>query len=70
MDGDVLLRIAVSTHVISARYFVSAEAFDGCSYAGFMDGFLHWYHGLFGISFPERDDRPRNLFDYEVLLPD
>ncbi|MEP6571781.1 MAG: DUF3187 family protein [Gemmatimonadota bacterium] len=70
MDAEFLRLNAVLTRDLDARNFVSAEAFAGGSYAGFMDGFLHWYHGLLGISFPERDDRPRNRFDYEVLLPD
>jgi hypothetical protein len=69
LDAEMLRLNAVVTRDLDDRTFISAEAFAGGAYAGFMDGFLHWYHGLFGIAFPERDDRPRNRFDYEILLP-
>lgn len=39
-------------------------------YAGVMDGFLSWYHGLLGIDIPEREIRPRNSFAYHIELPD
>ena len=34
------------------------------AYAGFMDQFLNWYHGLFGIPYPARAMRPINKFGY------
>jgi hypothetical protein len=34
--------------------------------AGFMDGFLEWYHGTFGFPDYGRSDRPENDFLYEV----
>jgi len=39
------------------------------SYNGFLDGFLEWYHDLFGLAMPERDARPRNAFAYELTTP-
>ncbi|MGO9831025.1 MAG: DUF3187 family protein [Myxococcaceae bacterium] len=34
------------------------------AYAGFMDQFLNWYHGLFGIPYAARAERPLNKFAY------
>ncbi|MGH7630341.1 MAG: DUF3187 family protein [Gemmatimonadales bacterium] len=39
------------------------------AYDGFLDGFLEWYHDLFGIAMPERDARPRNAFAYQLTTP-
>jgi hypothetical protein len=46
------------------------EASAGGAYAGFMDGFLDWYHGALGITMSERARRPRDRFLYEIALPD
>ena len=47
------------------RYdFLLMDLSIGGVYAGGLDGFLDWYHGIFGIDFPERDERPKNKFDY------
>ena len=50
--------------------FVEADGGIGGSYAGFLDGFLHWYHNLLGITLKERERRPRDAFLYRVELPD
>src|SRR5207237_1756895 len=42
----------------------------GGAYAGFMDGFLNWYHGLLGIRISERQRRPPDQFLYTITLPD
>jgi hypothetical protein len=39
------------------------------AYAGFLDGFLDWYHGLLGIHMPEREERPRDEFLYSIRAP-
>jgi Protein of unknown function (DUF3187) len=69
-DSEVLRVNLAATHDLGPRYFVSGEAWVGGSYNGFMDGFLNWYHGLFGIKFPEREERPRNRYDYFYKFPD
>jgi len=64
LDAEVLrLNLQVS-HDLSRQYFVNGEAWVGGAYNGFLDGFLEWYHGVFGIRFPEREGRPRNRFGY------
>jgi hypothetical protein len=69
-DAEALRLNLVATRDLDARHFVTAEAWFGGSYPGFLDGFLGWYHGLFGIRYPERDDRPRDSFAYQYKFTD
>jgi hypothetical protein len=55
---------------LGARTFLTLGASFGGAYAGFMDGFLDWYHGTLGIRVSERERRPRDRFLYTVSLPD
>jgi hypothetical protein len=55
---------------LGTRTFVLAEASVGGAHAGFMDGFLDWYHGLLGIRMADRENRPQDRFLYEMSLPD
>ena len=64
LDAEVLRLNLNATRDLGTGYFVSGEGWVGGSYGGFLDGFLNWYHGLFGIRFPEREDRPRNTYAY------
>jgi len=69
LDSEILrLRLRVARD-LSPAAFVEMDAGVGGSYAGFLDGFLHWYHGLLGIRLPERDSRPRDAFLYQIELP-
>ena len=68
LDSELLrVRFGVSRD-LSPRTFVLADAELLGAYSGFLDGFLDWYHGLLGISIPERDRRPHDEFDYFVDL--
>jgi hypothetical protein len=70
LDTELLrLRFGVSRD-IGSRTFVLAEGELGGAYAGFLDGFLEWYHGALGIEVPERERRPRDDFLYSLELPD
>ena len=70
LDSELLrVRLGVS-HDLSPRTFVLADAELLGAYSGFLDGFLDWYHGLLGISIPERERRPHDEFGYFVDLPD
>jgi hypothetical protein len=64
LDAEVLRINLNASRDLGPRYFVTGEAWLGGSYNGFLDGFLNWYHGLFGITFPEREDRPHNTYGY------
>ena len=69
LDSEVLrLRLRVARD-LSPATFVEMDAGVGGSYAGFLDGFLRWYHGLLGIRLPERERRPRDAFLYQIELP-
>jgi hypothetical protein len=70
LDAE-LLRINLGVvRDLSPRAFAVAELPVLGAYDGFLDGFLEWYHDLFGIAMPERDARPRNVFAYELTTPD
>ncbi len=64
LDAEVLRVNFTAARDLDRRTFLLGEAWVGGSYGGFLDGFLNWYHGLFGIRFPEREDRARNEFQY------
>jgi hypothetical protein len=70
LDSEMLRLGLTLSRDIGPRTFVVAEAQMGGAYAGFLDGFLDWYHGLLGIDMPERDDRPHDAFAYLFELPD
>lgn len=70
IDGELTrLDLAVSRE-LGDRWFVAArvpiEAADG----GFLDGFVDWWHGLFGFDELAREERPTNLYEYSLGLPD
>jgi uncharacterized protein DUF3187 len=69
IDAEVLRADLGATRNLNGRYFVTGGMALGGAYAGALDGFLDWYHGLFGIRFPERDNRRHNQFAYRVELP-
>jgi hypothetical protein len=68
LDTELLrFRLGVSRD-LGPRTFVLADAELLGAYAGFLDGFLDWYHGLLGIDMPERDRRPHDAFGYVVMV--
>jgi uncharacterized protein DUF3187 len=70
LDAEILrLRLRVARD-LGRSAFVELDAPVGGSYAGFLDGFLDWYHSLLGIRLEERDRRPRNAFLFQVQPPD
>ncbi len=70
LDAEALRVNLSASRDLDPRHFVVGEAWFGGSYSGFLDGFLNWYHGLFGIRYPEREGRPRNSFAYQYKFPD
>lgn len=69
LDSEILrLRLGVGRD-LGPRTFLLADAEVAGAYAGFLDGFLDWYHRTFGFSVRERDRRPRDAFRYEIVLP-
>lgn len=70
LDAELLrLRLRVARD-LSPSLFVMADASAQGSYAGFLDGFLNWYHDLIGIKLEAREERPTDAFLYRLDLPD
>lgn len=70
LDAELLrFRLRVARD-LSPTVFVLADAAVQGSYAGFLDGFLDWYHGLLGITIEARELRPKDAFLYQLRLPD
>jgi hypothetical protein len=69
LDAEVLRLNLGASRDLSPRTFVLGELALGGSYNGFLDGFLDWYHGLFGIHMPEREGRPKNRYAYRYRFP-
>ena len=69
LDSEILRLRLRAARDLDRRAFVQLDADLGGAYDGFLDGFLDWYHGLLGIDIPEREQRPRDAFLYEITLP-
>lgn len=70
LDAEALRVNLSASRTLGPRTFLLAEAWFGGTYPGFLDGFLDWYHGLFGIRYPEREARRHNEFDYRYEFTD
>jgi hypothetical protein len=70
LDSELFRARAKVYRDLSRRAFLLAEAELLGAYGGVLDGFLEWYHDLFGIEIPERERRPKNDFLYAADLPD
>jgi hypothetical protein len=70
LDAELLrLRLRVARD-LSPSVFLMADVAAQGSYAGFLDGFLNWYHDLIGIKLAAREERPNDAFLYRLDLPD
>jgi len=68
LDGEFLRLQFAAARDVRPNLFVFGDASLDGAYAGFLDGFLNWYHRLLGINLPERDARPNNVFAYQMAL--
>jgi hypothetical protein len=68
LDGEFLRFQLAAVRDLRPNLFVFGEASLEGAYGGFLDGFLNWYHDLFGFKEPERTARPNNAFGYEFSL--
>ena len=70
LDAELLrLQLRVARD-LSPSVFLMADASARGSYAGFLDGFLNWYHDLLGFTVEARNLRPNDAFLYQLALPD
>ena len=65
LEGDLWI-----THDLSPRAFLLGNLAVRGGYAGFMDGFLNWYHDLIGLKVPARNKRTENRFTWNFTMPD
>jgi hypothetical protein len=70
LDSEVLRLSFAASRDIGRRTFVALSLSVGGAYAGFLDGFLDWYHSKLGIRVGEREQRPQDRFLYSITLPD
>lgn len=68
LDGEFLRFQVAAARDLRPNLFIFGEASLEGAYAGFLDGFLKWYHHFFGFNVPEEDARPNNVFAYQLAL--
>ena len=69
LDAEVMRFSVELARDLSPHSFIAVRTSLEGAYAGFMDGFLNWYHGLLGIRISEREKRPLDQFLYTITLP-
>jgi Protein of unknown function (DUF3187) len=69
LDSEVLRLTGEISRTLTPRSFLAMSISTGGAYAGFLDGFLHWYHSTLGIRISEREKRPNDSFLYTISLP-
>ncbi len=70
LDSEVLRLTFGASRDLGRRTFLALSVSLDGAYAGFLDGFLDWYHGKLGIRVSEREQRPQDRFLYSITLPD
>ena len=66
LDSELLRLDFRISRDLGPHTFLAGSAEIGGAYAGFLDGFLDWYHDLLGVQIPERERRPHDEFLYSV----
>ncbi len=70
LDAEVMRFSLDLARDLTPNTFITVRTSAEGAYAGFMDGFLNWYHRLLGIRIREREQRPLDQFLYTITLPD
>jgi hypothetical protein len=70
LDSELLRMTLALSRDLGRRTFLRLEGGVGGAYAGFLDGFLDWYHGALGIRVSERERRPKDRFLYTITFRD
>lgn len=68
LDGEFLRLQVAAARDLRPDVFVFGEASVEGAYGGFLDGFINWYHNLWGFKLPERAARPNDAFAYQLAL--
>lgn len=70
VDGEFTRVELGITRVVGARGFVIARIPVERSGAGFLDGFVDWWHEVFALEKIVNDTRPNDVYAYRVRSPD
>jgi hypothetical protein len=68
IDAEILRLEATITRNLG-NGFVGVSGSMGGAYDGFGDGILDWYHKLTGLRVKAREIRPKNVYGYDIALP-
>lgn len=69
LDGE-LMRLELTVSRSFGRWFVQGALPVESAQRGKLDGFLNWWHGVFGFNEAVREARPEGLYEYFISLPD
>lgn len=69
LDAELLRADVTVTRELGKRSFLLGQVGLNAAYDGFLDGFIDWYHDLFGFPTGARKIRPRNRFGDSLGIP-
>jgi len=69
LDGE-LMRAELTLSRSFGRWFVQGALPVESAQRGKLDGFINWWHGVFGFNETVRETRPEGLYEYLMALPD
>ncbi len=68
LDAELLQFDLWLTRDVSPKVFVVGNVALRSGHAGYLDGFLNWYHDVIGLRVPARNRRTENRFNWEFEL--
>jgi hypothetical protein len=68
LDAELLRADLTVTRALGKNTFLLGQTSLNKANDGFLDGFIDWYHDLFGFPTGARKIRPRNRFGYDLNL--
>jgi len=69
LDGE-LMRLDLTLSKSLGRWFVQGALPLESAQRGKLDGFINWWHGVFGFNESVREARTKGLYEYFISLPD
>lgn len=69
LDGE-LMRAELTLSRSFGRWFVQGALPLESAQRGKLDGFINWWHGVFGFNESVRAGRRKDLYEYFIALPD
>lgn len=69
-DGEVTRAELTLQRTVGRRAFVTVRVPVERAGGGFLDGFVDWWHGLFGFDRFVTDTRPNGVYDFRLREPD